>query len=133
VSDKYDDAIEWLVAHADGENPDKGICYEAWIDAATHTAGCLFDFCTPSGRGGERGSFRLGCLTMIRNRPEMYIAWTDDLTREIVTDDRIPKLIDELCDLRGEELRAALQPFAEWQRRLDREIRQPALAAEGQK
>jgi hypothetical protein len=132
VSDKYDDAIEWLVAHADDESKlGRGICYDAWVNAATHTVGCLFDFCTPSGRSKPMGKLIYGCLTMIRRQPGKYIAWTDYLTREIVTDDRIPKLIDELCDLRGDELRAALQPFAEWQRRLDREIRQPALATEG--
>jgi len=128
MSDKYDQAIDWLVEHAD-DTPTSGddcMIDEAWSDPLEHVAGCLFQFCNPTGGNDEElpGGEMCGCLTMIRGG--CGSAWTPELTREIEADLRLPDGLGEFSLLRGDELRAALQPFAEWQRRLDREIRTPA-------
>jgi len=86
-----------------------------WIGASP-----LFLFVTPTGHtyDSERSDkLPCGCLTMIR-RGHKY-AWTDELTKEIRSDERIP---DADFDITPEHLPV----FAEWQRRLDKEIRQPA-------
>lgn len=128
--DKYDEAIEWLVEHADETSPDGEPMIEvAWGNNRTHQAGCLFAFCYGDDHYPpleDRQS--VGCLTMIRSNPDRYVAATPALTLEILLDSRLPREIEELHDLRGEDLRAALQPFAEWQRRLDKEIRQTITA-----
>jgi hypothetical protein len=138
VSDKYDDAIEWLVAHADDPVPrDYEDYYDMFIEfvwsmASCWSAECLFAYCTPNASVTTTPSGQMcGCLTQIRRGDAL--AWTTELTAAIRDDDNIPASIESLSGLRGDELRAALQPFAFWQRRLDREIRQPALATEGSK
>lgn len=122
--DKYDEAIEWLVEHADERIRGESVIYRAWDDpyADGH---CLFLCATPTGHYAFRGDLNdCGCLTQIRGSLlEIYHAWTPELTAAIRADERIPVCIEEISNLRGEELRAALQPFAEWQRKLDREIR----------
>lgn len=128
--DKYDDAIEWLVEHADeiskyGEQ----MVEVAWGNNRTHQAGCLFAFCYRDDSYPQLEDWQsCGCLTMIRSNPKRYVAATPALTLEISLDSRLPREIEELRDLRGDNLRAALQPFAEWQRRLDKEIRQTIAA-----
>lgn len=121
--DKYDEAIEWLVERPDAIDP-------VWIQAGMvpHRikASCLFAFCSPSGLAiGE-----CGCLTMVRDGEHTCLGrdFQDDaiLTEQIRDDVRLPRAIDHIEHLRGDELRTALQPFAFWQRRLDREIRQPS-------
>lgn len=60
-----------------------------------------------------------GCLTQIRETPARAIEYADeaevDLVREIAADARIPSRRE---DIRPEHLNV----FAEWQRRLDREL-----------
>ena len=127
--DKYDEAIEWLVANAnDGERQEYGSVVEYAWDDDEHSAHCLFQHATVSGSHEEYGhSGFCGCLTQIRQAPFERFAATEDLSDEIAADERIPKDIRTLQDRRGDELRAALQPFAEWQRRLDKEIRGVAV------
>jgi len=130
VTDKYDDAIEWLVEHADERFTGCSAVFAAWSypDAGDPygltAAHVLFQAANASGYAAPGD--RCGCITQIREgRNE---ATTADLTAAIRADARLPSRIRDIEKLRGDELRAALQPFAEWQRRLDREIRQPALA-----
>jgi len=114
--DKYDEAIEWLVEHPDELWP-------MWSGPSGGDAGCLFEFCSaePDMSVVPNGEM-CGCLVMIRES-DTYSAWTPELTDEIRADDRLPRSFTDLKGLRGDALRAALQPFAEWQRRLDKEIR----------
>lgn len=65
------------------------------------------------------GQHRFGCLSMIRDDDDMevnpYVAQTKELTREIKEDYRIPP---SSSDITVEHLPI----FAEWQRRLDKEL-----------
>jgi hypothetical protein len=116
--DRYDEAIEWLVA-----NPES--IHQTWVNGRkTDRPECLFAFCSPSGSGEGP----CGCLTMVRTYRDSVVINADrsvnyKLTNAVRGDKRIPKSIGELEGLRDDELRAALAPIAEWQRRLDREIR----------
>lgn len=116
MKDKYDEAIEYLT-----KNPDE--INDAWNYASTHKAGCLFMACSPHISNGEiitlfprREDRELcGCLTMVRKEGGSYHAWTDDLTASIRADDRIPQNSEEIT-------LESLPVFAEWQRRLDKEL-----------
>lgn len=110
--DKYDAAIEFLSKHPD-------LIMASWYDIplsdrkdiinAHSIAHCLFQRCGPAD---------CGCLTTIRglyyagNYP---FAATDELTEAIQNDERIPH------DERYIEV-SHLPIFAEWQRRLDKEL-----------
>lgn len=132
MSDKYDEAIEWLVEHADDEvDGVPSVIEAAWDfdEDAAEPAMCLFQICSPSGFACDTPSGKAcGCLTQVRRDENTLDAWTPSLTAEIRADERIPGNIRKIARLRGDKLRAALQPFAFWQRRLDREIRQPIAA-----
>lgn len=122
--DRYDKAIMYLQEH-----PYE--IFEAWVNPTNHEAGCLFAFVTSTGqnmRGRAPIGYILGCLTRIRkvvcdpglpycDQPE-YIAETPELTEAIRQDERIPK------DERQIGLEH-LPVFAEWQRRIDKELRIP--------
>ncbi len=98
--DKYDEQIAELT-----ENPRR-------IPAAWSRGEGLFQFATC---GGKAEGETYGCLTMIRNNVR-YTAATPELTEEIRADKRIPI---NFTEIKPEHLPI----FAEWQRRLDREIR----------
>jgi hypothetical protein len=125
--DKYDQAIEWLVEHADDETalPGCNVIDLAWdLDDAYQTGQCLFQICSPSGFAvNTPQGMPCGCLTQVVRKENTLDAWTPKLTEAIRADQRIPGSIRDISRLRGDELRTALQPFAEWQRRLDKEIR----------
>lgn len=129
MSDKYDEAIEWLVAHADDPIPedyrdvyDGQMVHFVWSFASDIEAERLFSYATKSGGIKLLDNDDLcGCLTQIREGSA--VGETPELTAAIRADERIPSDIAVIAKLRGDELRAALQPFAFWQRRLDREIR----------
>jgi hypothetical protein len=93
--DAYDDAIAYLTEH-----PEK--IYSEWEWGKT-----LFEFC------GHYGRRFCGCLTMIRNGRE--IAETPELTAAIRADARIPTHPRAITV-------ESLPAFAEWQRRIDREL-----------
>ena len=120
IADKYDHAITYLT-----RNPMEIV--PAWQSWNSHPAGCLFAPVIPilKNREGYPGSQRrpdgkmCGCLTEIRRGSSL--AWTDELTEAIQADNRIPALP---YSVRVENLRA----FAEFQRRLDRELREPAIS-----
>jgi len=121
--DKYDKAIEWLVANMDEASLDhySSLVEKAW-DGEQDEAWCLFQNATPTG-GRPQCRSGCGCLTQIRRPENPLEAWTPELTAEIRADERIPFDVLGMKQLRGDELREALQVFAIWQRRLDREIR----------
>lgn len=124
--DKYDEAIEWLVEHADDETGCRyNVIQWAWdLDDEFPIAHCLFQLCTPGGLSSPNPQGKVcGCLTQVRRSENTLDAWTPELTAAIRADERIPGSIEGISKLRDDELRAALQPFAEWQRKLDREIR----------
>lgn len=106
--DKYDEAIEYLTAH-----PDEILL--AWSDRPgdQHPHHCLFIYANASGEFSSRGF--LGCLTQIRSGGP-WRAETSELTAAIAADDRLPDHWDGITP-------NDLPVFAEWQRRLDREIR----------
>jgi len=119
IADKYDHAIMYLT-----RNPMEIV--PAWQSWNSHPAGCLFAPVIPilENAEGYPGSQRrpdgkmCGCLTEIRRGSAL--AWTDELTEAIQADNRIPALP---YSVRVENLQA----FAEFQRRLDRELREPAV------
>lgn len=125
--DKYDKAIDWLCENAGtaAKSHYQSVVEYAW-DEPEHEAHCLFQHASVTGEWEDyfthRGCY-CGCLTQIRSSSRQYVGATPAITAAIRDDKQIPCDINELKDLRDEELRAALQPFAEWQRRLDREIR----------
>lgn len=103
MSDKYDEQIEYLV-----KNPQEISSH--WVSG--------------------RGLFQLtclggGCLTMIRKG--RALAPTPELSVAIRADERIPKDASELSarfyGATPAERRELLQPFAEWRRKIDQEIR----------
>lgn len=83
----------------------------------------------PEKRSGECG---FGCLTMIRCGSA--IAQTPELTAQIKADKRIalgsPALYSNWDVIDADSRIERLQPFAEWQRRLDIEIRGKTPATE---
>lgn len=101
--DKYDEAIAYLTDH-----PQE--IQKAWLERCLdenrkyyqHQSHCLFQRTTPD----------CGCLTQIRCG---HRAPTTKLAEEIRADERIP-LLDKNITV------ADLPVFAEWQRRLDREL-----------
>ena len=107
MADKYDEAIAYLTA-----NPDE--IQAAWDggyyrgEETSVQAACLFNY------ANSADDLNCGCLTQIRSDPTRH-AHTFDLTREIRLDSRIPVCATDITV-------ADLPVFAEWQRRLDKEI-----------
>ena len=117
--DKYDKQIERILAYSG-----RSLEFE-WM-----TGVGLFQYVTPTGDFCRRpDELECGCLTLVHSQPDC-VAWTDELTELIRADDRLPMNSSEMVhrwdqlDLEGR--RALLGVFAEWQRRLDREIRNAA-------
>ncbi len=127
MKDKYDKAVEHLT-----ENPEN--IGSAWLNPAGEgQGGCLFTVVAPLDVKADPWPKRpdgrkCGCLTTIRNAGKVpYIdgggsphkmpalAWTDDLTERIQADERLPKLPTEITVQH-------LPIFAEWQRRIDKEL-----------
>lgn len=104
MPDKYDDAIDYLTA-----NPAE--ITGAWLSPETRRAGCLFQFAT--GDGLYKYGTNFGCLTQIRS--EDAVASTMAMTLAIRDDKRLPACCEDVTV-------AHLSLFAEWQRRLDREL-----------
>lgn len=103
--DRYDQEVERLT-----RNPSK-------IEDSWSMSEPLFDFCTISRSGTTRPDGRLcGCLTFVRKNSTFGgYAWTDELTDAIQNDARLP--------FNAEDIRPKHLPvFAEWQRRIDREL-----------
>jgi hypothetical protein len=109
AKDKYDRAISYLT-----DLPSE--IFKAW-SSTDHECHCLFAFVSPTGRVENEpvgNGKRIGCLTQIR-ASDHCVAWTDDLTRRIRADERIP--------LSGSDTTPEHLPvFAEWQRTIDREL-----------
>lgn len=109
MEDKYDRAIAYLTQH-----PHEIV--KAWGEPFHHPAGCLFGYVM---QANTRESFELarrspcGCLTQVKSG--YRCAQTYALTKAIRADTRIPKwpqwiTVDDL------------PVFAEWQRKLDKEL-----------
>lgn len=116
--DKYDEAIAYLTAH-----PEE--IYSAWCDAGETDGNHkglpgveLFAMARRDGKDSYQNG--CGCLTMIRNSEFRQVVSADQekshrLTQAIRADHRLP------CS--GSLITPADLPvFAEWQRRLDREL-----------
>ena len=102
--DKYDEEIEYL-----SERPD--MIETHWCNPYCRTANGLFGYL--DGRGGT-----CGCLTLVRQEPDLYAGGHRHLApliREIAADTRIPTTPDRITV-------EDLPVFAEWQRRLDKEL-----------
>jgi hypothetical protein len=94
--DKYDLAIEIL-------KKDPTMITEAWSNPEHHEAGCLFMWACKS----------MGCLTLIRKYQEFSSQFPQ--VAEIAKDERIPTRPNQITI-------ESLPVFAEWQRRLDKEL-----------
>lgn len=106
MADKYDEQIARLLAAPNFQ----GAVYSDWMCCKG-----LFAFCTPSGTVAKPpGGGACGCLTMVKAGG--WVAWTPELTAAVRADGRLPK---SFLGIEPEQLPA----FAEWQRRLDTEIR----------
>lgn len=110
--DCYDAAIAWLE-----EQGDYAIMAipRAWSSPSGdegHPAESLFFYCHRVGSGTIAFSHGCGCLTQVRRGVE---AQTKSLTLAIRADSRLP---DNPDDIRPHHLPI----FAEWQRRIDREL-----------
>lgn len=119
MSDKYDNAVEFFRKHPDAVR-------FAWAKPLSHPHGCLFQWASRTGRPKELSYKEVfcGCLTMIRKNHQYEVEGRPDLTEEIRSDNRIPK---GMSSIRIDHLPI----FAEWQRRLDHEIRNLAPEAPG--
>jgi hypothetical protein len=96
----------------------------ATVDGNSVPISPLFQFCNSTGFQGAQYD-GCGCLTQIRS--SHVVAATTALTVAIKNDTRIVKSVYDLAR-RWQSLSAgaraeSLRPFAEWQRRLDVEIR----------
>ena len=101
--DQYDEAVDYLTEHpAEIE--------DAWDDPWEHIAGCLFQIVKPYDEEHPDGKV-CGCLTQVKG--ENAPAWTDELTLDILRDDRIPlgPSVIKVGDL---------PVFAEWMQRLSK-------------
>lgn len=101
MSDKYDEAIATLTEFPDMIRP-------SWENPCDYQTGCLFEF-TDTGTIYDG----CGCLTQVRAGTDP--APTVELTIAIRGDRRIPCLLKDITV-------NDLPVFAEWQRRLDREL-----------
>ena len=111
MPDKYDRAIAYLTEFPEAIG-------DAWSSDGDSPGWPLFQYATPDGKIGARDNRTCGCLTTIRfghDKDFGSVAWTDELTAAILADERIPRLI-------GDVTLAHLPVFAEWQRRIDREL-----------
>lgn len=106
MKDKYDEQIERLLAAEDFR---MAVSYD-WSCGVG-----LFQYCTPRGHTSHGALRDCGCPTMVRSGA--WPAWTGQLTAAIMADTRLP---DHVSAITPEHLPI----FAEWQRRLDKEIRQ---------
>lgn len=110
MTDKYDEAIEYLATHP-------GEIRAAWREASTeegeqeHPAHCLFQGATKNGHIDLDAG--CGCLTQIRCG--FLKAETPELTEAIKSDMRIPASV---LSVKVNHLPI----FAEWQRRIDKEL-----------
>ena len=109
IKDKYDKAIEFLT-----ECPDQIL--NAWDYPEIHEAGSLFQYVAMSSSDyiSESGG-NIGCLTMIKKDPGFFVAKTKILTEEIIKDERMPDDANKITV-------DSLSVFAEWQRRIDKEL-----------
>lgn len=145
--DIYDEIVTQLA-----KNP--GQIFEAWQEPCSYSAAVnkwahtLFRYASPNGKSIDEAGRRIGCLTQIRSsasddlETSRHKAWTPELTKKIAEDDRIPEDIGdfekEVAILPHAERVRRLNVFAEWQRRIDKELdRDPeafvaSLNAEGQ-
>lgn len=104
TKDKYDLAIDYLTEH-----PDE--IYDSWNDGIVTynnphpVSSCLF--------GSTGALYACGCLTQVKSG--RFPANNDELTRAIRADERIPEDAHYITINN-------LPVFAEWQRRLDKEL-----------
>lgn len=131
--DRFDEAVEMLVClQAIAKRKQEGsVVKAAWLDPYGHPQGILFRLACPGPRLRFTPFGECGCLTTIRSRDDGQgnapVAYTPELTEAIRNDDRLPRSIGCVEYLEGEELRRALTPFAEWQRKLERMFTQPRI------
>lgn len=113
--DKYDKGIKYLLQF-DGDKFKEEVL-QAW-SGVPNPAHCLFQFCTPTGCGMKhpKETKYIGCLTQIKNDTFGTMAWTEELTAEIVNDPNIPTNPWHVT-------KESLPHFAKYQRKMDRTIR----------
>lgn len=104
--DKYDEAIDYLVAHPDN-------IYEFWLVPRSDKLSCLFQ------RIGDLFD-GCGCLTQVKADPMKYRLLWPDMTVNVLADELIPADARELERLSPKQLRKVLNRFAYYQREADR-------------
>lgn len=110
MNDKYARAVKYLKAHP-WEIP------QFWVNASPDGPGCLFQLARRNGKRITKNGQFIGCLTQIRFGG--WNAQTKKLTLDISADERIP---DSVYRITPDNLHV----FAQWQRRLDKELRKKA-------
>lgn len=117
--DVYDEAIEYLTSDP---LTFRERVLRAW-GSLSQKGGCLFAYVSPN-RKSRWGGDSVGCLTTIRlgELGSRENACTPELTVAIRNDDRIPRNPHAIKP-------KDLPVFAEWQRRLDKELNRPPLEA----
>ena len=109
--DVYDLEVDRLtkVYEEEGLQAFRSAVCTSWGDAEP-----LFSFCTPTGNSTAPGTeCCFGCLTTVHNGA--HFAWTPAITQSIRDDERLPNYDDQIEPHH-------LPIFAEWQRRLDKEL-----------
>ena len=106
-SDGYDEQIAYLT-----ENPH--MIQRHWMDRL----GCFQIASKNNKPQDEKGIIRFGCLSMIRNNVRDYEAEVERFTEEIRNDFRLPRIPSMITNIRIEHLPI----FAEWQRKIDKEL-----------
>lgn len=111
--DIYDKAIDHLK-----QNPSQ--IPEVWDDPKSHFSGVLFQAVTPDGLGqtNEYGEY---CGDICEIHSNMAVAWTDELTEQILEDYRIPEIFASHNNIPRITV-DSLQLFAEWQRKIDKAL-----------
>lgn len=115
MKQKYIDAVRYFRSHPDELE-------RAWTRPNQHEHGCLFQFCSPDGRGHKLGDETVGCPVMIAGHLK-YVAWTEELTKRCRAE--VPDRVTDLTD-------KDLVKLARLQNEMDQTIRNPTWLAEHQ-
>lgn len=113
--DKYDEQIQKLTSLDEKERRQN--IRDDWLNGTG-----IFQFCTPEGKNTPYNNGYLseaGCLTMVHSWG--YFVYDSEGVNSKLTEQI--KLDPRFCDIGNVKTKDQLEVFAEWQRRLDKEIR----------
>ena len=120
--DVYTKAIGYFsrIYREKGEDSFKDAVFSAWIKPRDIRGGSLFGYASPSRNYfNYDNTVTCGCLTQIKILQEP--GPTPELTQAILDDPNIPEKVGDIHHP------SQLRVFAQWQRRLDRELNREPL------